>query len=396
MYDLKYMKLKPLHYFIILSLFLNIFFCIYYLILFEHTKSEFLTDFSKQKNEYKNISFHNGLDFLITGKYHNEANYNRIPLKFKKTVRPIIWKLSENSSGIQIRFKTNSPEIVAKWKVKKISNQQNMSKTGTSGIDLYCLINGKWQYVNTGLASGLTNSSSLISDMDTTSKEFMINLPLYNKTESLEIGIKKGFSISKGLDNLKFKKPIVFYGTSITQGESASRPGMAYPSIIGRNLDVEIVNMGFSGNGTFEESIGNIVCEIDPMLIVLDCTPNSNPDIIKKNSLKLIQQIRKCHPTSPILLIESITREYSNFKKSDENVFGSEKFINAQNKELQKSYSKATSLGITNIHYLNSENLIGLDHDATVDGTHLSDLGHYRMAHNVQNKIIEILNINFN
>lgn len=388
MYHLKY--LKPKHCFFIFSLSLNLFFFVFYLVYFDK-KIEFLSDNKDKVANLKNVTFHSGLDFVTTGKYHNEANYNRLPQKFKKTVRPIIWKLSQNSSGIQIRFNTNSPEIVAKWKISKNSEQLNMSKTGTSGIDLYCLVNGKWQFVNTGLAAGINNTYLLISDMDTISKEFLINLPLYNKTESLEIGIKKGFHIKKGNNNIKSEKPIVFYGTSITQGGSASRPGMSYPTIIGRNLNVEVLNMGFSGNGIFEESIGNVLCEIDSKLIVLDCTPNSNPNIIKKNTLQLIQQIRKCHTTTPILLVESITREYSNFKKTNSTVFGSKEYILAQNKELQKSYLKALSIGIKDIHYLNTENLIGFDHDATVDGTHLSDLGHYRLARNVQKKIIEIL-----
>ncbi|WP_353140568.1 SGNH/GDSL hydrolase family protein [Pseudopedobacter sp.] len=347
-----------------------------------------------EKKVLDDLLYFNGFSFRITGKYHQEKNFNRLPAKYEKIVRPAVWGLSKNSSGISIHFTTNSPVIAAKWKLMSYPRMSNMTPIAASGLDLYCLVDGQWQYVNSGIPSGLNNEKTLISDMDTCYKEFLLNLPLYDGVENIEIGINPNFSISAP-ENIIYKinKPIVFYGTSITQGASASRPGMVYTSIISRKLSVETINLGFSGNGRFESSVGQALCEIDASLFVIDCTANSHPDTIKNNTVKLLQQIRECKPNTPILLVESIIREYSYFKKSDESTFGSRKYILAQNNELKKSFNEAKNIGIDNLYYLESDGLIGYDHEGTIDGTHLTDLGSYRMAEKMETKIIEILKL---
>jgi hypothetical protein len=348
----------------------------------------------KIMDPFTDIKYFEASSFEIKGKYHKENNFYRLPSKYENIVRSVVWSLSKQSAGISVRFSTNSPIISAKWILISNSNMANMSKIGSCGLDLYCLTNSSWQYVNSGIPTGLKNESLLISNMDTTLKTFLINLPLYDGVESIQIGINKKFKISAPVQDIdKLKRPIVFYGTSITQGGSASRPGMAYPSIISRKLKVETINLGFSGNGRFEESVGQVLCDIEAALFVIDCTPNSAPDTIRKNALQLIMQIRKCKPDTPILLVESIFREYSFFIMTDENTFGGSLYIKAQNKELRISFIDAVQKGIKNLYYLEGNDLIGSDHEGTVDGTHLSDLGQYRLAEKVGAKIIEILKL---
>ncbi len=339
------------------------------------------------------LEYFDGYSFQVRGKYHQEKNYKRLPAEYEGIVRPAVWDLSTSSSGISIWFRTNSPAIGAKWELFKDKEMANMTKIGSSGIDLYCYVDGKWQYVNSGAPKGVENEKLLISDMDTAYKDFLINLPLYNGVGKFEIGIVKGYSVMKSEMGNNGKGPIVFYGTSITQGASASRPGMAYPSIISRNLNIETINLGFSGNGKFEEAVGQALCETGAGLIVLDCTPNSSPGLIRENALKLLLQIRECMPNVPILLVESIMREFAHFKKSGATVFGGKKYIESQNSELRATYDKARSMGVEKLYYLESEGFIGSDHEATTDGSHLSDLGMVRIADKIQNKIIEILGL---
>ncbi len=339
------------------------------------------------------IEYIDGLSLAVLGKCHSEENYSRLPDKYKNVVRPVVWNLSQHSAGINIRFKTNSPEIWVKWELMGFSPKANMTAIGASGLDLYCRKDDKWQYVNSGIPKQIKNEALLISDMETSSKEFMINLPLYEGVKKIEIGVVQGYEILKSDDLQEEDLPIVFYGTSITQGASASRPGMAYPSIISRNLGVETINLGFSGNGKFEKSVGEVLCDFDSKLLVLDCTPNSSPEVINENALDLILQFRSCHPNVPILLVESIIREYSHFKITDSTVFGSRQYINRQNQALKEAYYKAREMGVEQLYYLEADNLIGHDHEATVDGTHLSDLGMMRIAEAVQNKIEAILKL---
>ena len=104
----------------------------------------------------------------------------------------------------------------------------------------------------------------------------------------------------------------------------------------------------------------------------------------------------ECKPKTPILLIESIIREQSFFRKNDDVTFAGSKFIQEQNNELSRSFDGAINLGIKDLYYLESENLIGSDHEGTVDGTHLSDLGQVRLAEKIETKIKEILNSGLN
>ncbi len=349
------------------------------------------TTIQKQITSANDIVYYDAFLFEIEGKYHDEKNYNRLASGYEKIVRPEVWGLSKNSAGISVRFSTNSTSINVKWKVNGSPSINHMNKIGVGGVDLYCFMNGQWQYVSSGIPSGSVNSLSMISNMDTTTKEFLVNLPLYSTVESVEIGADKNAIISKPIKNLlKNQKPIVFYGTSITQGGSASRPGMAYPAIISRNYSVETINLGFSGNGRFERSVGLALCDIDAAMYVIDCTPNSFPDTIKKNALSLIKQLRACKPDAPILLVESILRENSFLNKAESTTAGSLKWIEAQNKELKKAFEDSKELGIEKVYYLEATNLLGTDHEGTVDGTHLTDLGFFRIADVIGKKIKKI------
>jgi hypothetical protein len=338
--------------------------------------------------------FINGLELSVYGKYHNEQNFNRLPTKYADIVRPIVWELSKNSSGISISFLTNSPYIKARWSLMNNTYLSNMTAIAASGLDLYVRNNNSFQYVSSGIPIALNNECTLISNMDSTLKEFRLYLPLFNGIDAIEIGIADNATITTPTQVAGKINPIVFYGTSITQGGSASRPGMAYPSIISRSLNIEIINFGFSGNGRFEQSVGQALNEIEASIYVIDCTPNSHPDTIAQNALKLISQLTNKQTnkqTTPILLIESIYRTPAYLKHEPDSVFGTFSFITKQNQELLMAYEQALEQGFTNIHYLDNHSLIGSDKEGTVDGTHFTDLGHFRMATVVQRKLENIL-----
>ncbi|MGD1892962.1 MAG: SGNH/GDSL hydrolase family protein [Cyclobacteriaceae bacterium] len=328
----------------------------------------------------------------ILGKFHAEEGYHRLPATFQDRVRPPVWSLSRNTAGLAVRFATNAPALHAKWGLSGEKTLSNMTGFAVSGLDLYAWVGEKWQYVNSGVPRSRTNDKKLISDMDSTLKEFLLYLPLYNGVESLSIGTDSAYSILPPQQLLiQNDEPIVFYGTSITQGASASRPGMAYPSIISRRLNREVVNLGFSGNGLFEAAVGEALCQIEAGLYVIDCTHNAAPDIIKANARDLIRQLHRCWPDTPILLVESIIREYAYFKTSDATTFGSMEYLKAQNASLSRTFQSARQEGIENIYYLPADDLLGDDHEGTTDGTHLSDLGNYRMAAQLEKQILSII-----
>ncbi len=327
--------------------------------------------------------------FEVIGKLPNTGTYARLPISAKEIVRQPVWQLSRHSAGISVRFSSNSTSIKVRWTLNDNSTRSNMTPIASKGLDLYAYVDDKWQFVGVAKPTGtIQNESEVISGMETENREYLLNLPLYDGISSLEIGVDKGATFGKPRQKIiDTSRPIVFYGTSITQGASASRPGLTYPALLQRYFNKAVINLGFSGNGRFEKEIAEFIMTANPSLIVLDCTPNSRSDTIKKNLPKTIDYIRSINDTTPIILVESIIREYAFFKRDDKTVFGTISFINEQNNALKEVYEIKSEI-YKNLFYLSNEYLIGQDHEATIDGTHFNDLGHYR-AYEVLRQVIE-------
>src|SRR5258705_7674130 len=131
--------------------------------------------------------------------------------------------------------------------------------------------------------------------------ESLLHLPLYNGVSSVEIGLPKTATLARTTDRPKDRaRPILFYGTSITQGGCASRPGMVHTAILGRRHDRPIINLGFSGNGKMEPELADLLAELDPAVYVLDCLPNMTAEEVEQRVEPFVRTLRKAHPTTPI------------------------------------------------------------------------------------------------
>ena len=143
-----------------------------------------------------------------------------------------------------------------------------MTDAGIKGVDLYEKRDQNWYYIGTCLPNGKENDQILFEDIERKKREYCLFLPLYDTLIDMRIGLDDDSSI----ENITFQnKPLVFYGTSITQGGCASRPGLAHTNIISRELGYECINLGFSGNGHLENSVGAIMSDIDASLYVVEC-----------------------------------------------------------------------------------------------------------------------------
>ncbi|HTA63607.1 MAG TPA: SGNH/GDSL hydrolase family protein [Bacteroidia bacterium] len=323
--------------------------------------------------------------FEVLGQLPGITNFARLPNTAKDKVSNEIWSLSRHSTGVCIKFVTNSPAIKVKWTTTYNPSTYDMVLTGLRGVDLYCNVNKKWQYVNTAKFESRYNEELMLENADSTFKEYMLILPSYDEIATAEIGIIDRFSIKKPDTKISATPPIVIYGTSITQGAAASRPGSSYTSLLARALNKNVINLGFSGNGKFEKVFADYMVSAKPALIILDCTPNSNPEEIKKNLPELINAIRAKDEKVPILLIESLMRENAYFNKTLKAA------VQNQNNTLKQTYNELNKQGVKGLHYLASEKLVGDDHEGTSDGTHPNDLGHYRFFIEVKKKLDEIL-----
>lgn len=326
------------------------------------------------------LKYINATNFELTGKGFTDTEnvYDRLPSYLNGKTRPPVWSLSKNCSGLAIRFRTNSPVIAAKWEVTGDVVMNHFAPSGIKGLDLYCLKNGKWQFVNSARPAGKTTTTVIIDHMSGNDMEYMLYLPLYDGLVNLEIGVKSTAAIGNPLvDSPRKEKPVVFYGTSITQGGCASRAGMAYPSQLSRMLNRQIINLGFSGNGQLDLEIAEAMATIDASCFVMDCLPNVTTAQMNEKYVRFLELIREKKPEVPILLVESILFPHMYF---DQTVFS---LLQEKNSVLHKIYTEQKKKGDRHLYYMKAGQLIGNDSEATVDGVHLTDLGFLRMAQNL-------------
>lgn len=322
------------------------------------------------------IVFYGRQHFLIEGTVIadslKESPYDRLPISYKDKVRKPVWDLSKSSAGVSVRFYSNSTSLHLKWSILNDFQMNHMAFTGIKGVDLYTKLNDIWCYVTTARPTDIINEQELIKNMSSEFREFKLFLPLYDGITKLEVGIDHTASIKKA--SSKDTKPIVFYGTSITQGGCASRPGMAHTSIISRKLDLDCINYGFSGNGRMETPIVELISKIDANFYVIECLQNMDVDQVKERVRPLVDIIRNKHPLTPIVLVENLMYKMAFL---DQNI---EAELIQENLALQNEYDKIIKSGIQNIFYINDSYNSLTDNEGTVDGVHLTDLGFYRYA----------------
>ena len=334
------------------------------------------------------LQYHTIDNLSILGRaFPNQTFYQRFPDSLASLLREPVWQLSKNSTGIAICFETNSTQISAKWKTGATTSFPHVANTLVKGLDLYALDHDQWYYVGIGKPNHpVYQEASIVKDLDGSLKQFVLYLPDYETIDSLFIGIDSTALLQSNSRSVFTKhKPIVFYGTSIVQGASAMRSGMAYPAIIERQLKTETINLGFSGNGQLDSMLAVIMSTIDASCYVIDCGPNLSPQQAKERTLPFLKQLKKLSPNTPILLIEQINYPTARFVASvDEK-------IKQINKNFADAFDTLQKEGVTGIYYLPAKGLIGEDGEATVDGVHLTDLGFYRMAQSIIKKLKTIL-----
>jgi hypothetical protein len=317
-----------------------------------------------------------------------EDFFDRLPAKAKGMVRPGVWGLSKNSAGLCVRFASNSDRIAVRWTViSKTLGMDHMPATAVSGVDLYVKGVGSWRWIAIGRAQAApTNESVLAEDIPPGPHEYMLYLPLYNGIKSLEIGIKPGTVLAPAPARPAGRdKPICFYGTSITQGGCASRPGMAYTAIIGRSLDWPVINLGFSGNGPMDAELGVLLAEIDAAAYVLDCLPNMTTRMVEERVGPFVKNLRKARPQTPIVLVESVPCQGEAFLPKERQA------VADKNAALRKAYERLKSEGVQGLTCVSNRGLTGTDGEGSVDGVHLTDLGFLRFAETLEPVLRQVL-----
>ncbi|GAB5402560.1 MAG: SGNH/GDSL hydrolase family protein [Aureliella sp.] len=299
--------------------------------------------------------------------------FDRFPASAKGSVTKNVWNLSRDSAGMMVRFKTDATAIHLHYKLMDTGlAMPTMPATGVSGVDLYARDGeGQWRWVQVTKPSKQEMKVQLAGGLKPGFREYAAYLPLYNGVEFMSIGVTLK---SKFVRMAPREKPIVFYGTSITHGACASRPGMVHTAILGRRFDRPVVNLGFSGNGRMDQAVGEFLVQVDASVYVIDCLPNMNADAVSKKCVPLVKQIRAAKPQTPVVLVEDRRNTNSWITPSRD------AHHTANHKALRDAFAQLQAAGIEHLYYISGDELYGTDGEGATDGSHASDLGFMRQA----------------
>ncbi len=311
--------------------------------------------------------------------FDKEKEFCRLPAKIiskESSLNDGAKGLSWCTSGAMIRFKTNSSDIAIRAELRDKGIMDHMPLSGQSGFDLYFRTDKGLSFHRNIRPSSATPDfveGVFAENLDGEMRECVIYLPLYNGIKTMEIGLAPGTKV-KAPSMLKHQDPILFYGSSITQGGCASRPGNAYTHFLTRWLDANMINLGFSGCGRGEIEMAECIASLKLSAFVMDYDHNApNPEHLEKTHEIFFRTIREKHPHLPIVIAS----------KCD---FDNNVEINSKRREIiKRTYSNAVKAGDRKVYFVDGEKMFGqTDRDAcTVDGCHPNDIGFLRMAETI-------------
>ena len=333
------------------------------------------------------------VDFYGLYEPRGEAPFRRMPPDVAQSVSKSVFSLSQHTSGGRIHFKTDSKTIaIHVIQRKKTSFFPHMTCLGTSGFDLYRIENGKQVFVQAMLPP-VNRDADFVAVAELRGEgeyEYILNFPLYDWVSELYLGLDKGATLKRGTPYASGNKPVVFYGSSITQGGCASRPGLNYCSVLSRWLDVDFVCLGFSGSCMAEPEMAQYLASMDAAVFVLAYDGNApDPAYLQATHEPLFQTIRRAHPKTPIILTSNYFLGALISTEEDQATCDERRQI------IKTTYDNAVAAGDAYVWYVDSQGVFSAygGNDCTVDGCHSNDLGFYLMAKSLEPALREAIGL---
>ena len=304
--------------------------------------------------------------FKIYGVFKEDGKYRRMPEKVAKEVSEGVYSLHSHTAGGRIRFVTDSEYIALNIVYGRISRFSHMPLSGSSGFDIYAdnrytkTIMPPWDVAD--------KHEGICEFTDKKEREITISFPIYTEVKDVYIGLQQNCTI-KEAKPYKNSKPVVFYGSSITQGGCASRPGRCYQEILSRKFDCDYINLGFSGSAKAEDVMIDYVKNLDMSVFVFDYDYNApTTEHLRNTHEKMFKVVRENHPDIPVVMMSRPKHILSEIEEERRGI-------------VETTYKNALSSGDKNVYFLDGKALTVLCKDeGTVDGCHPNDFGFAAMA----------------
>ncbi len=338
------------------------------------------------KIEREGLKFYNALyePFKIYGVFMEDGKFRRMPEKVAESVSKFVLTLHARTAGGRVRFRTDSPFIAINVKMENVYRSPHFALTGSAGFDLYVNDGSGEMYIRSFVPPyNIEDGYESITDIPHVVKDGMrditINMPLYSEVKEIHIGLQEDAKIEAPTPYVN-EKPIVYYGSSITQGGCASRPGNCYQALISRRFNCDYINRGFSGSAKAEDEIIEYIKGLDMSMFVFDYDYNApDTDHLKITHEKMFLAIRQAHPDIPIIIMPAPKYPRTDWHEERRNV-------------VRQTYDNAIARGDKNVYYIDGYELMALcKDDGTVDGVHPTDFGFFSMAKAIGNVIEKLI-----
>ena len=295
----------------------------------------------------------------------------RLPERMREKVAAHVWKLAHDPSGGRIRFATDSTALAVRVQFSGEPCLHNMSRVGNFGIDLW--VDGEYWRPLFPREGETAVQETLFEGKSAKRREICIYTPIHAPLTFHAIGLSDGAAIEAPAP-FAMDKPIVYYGTSITQGECACRASMTHPAILARSLNMDFINLGWSGAGQGEPELAEAVAEIDAACYVMDyCQNHPTREGLEEVYAEFLQVIREQRPDTPIVCITPIFSTGAIWAEPDIHI--------ARREVIAAAVEGWARMGDGNITLVEGHDLLGPDdRDKLIDATHPNTCGLAQMA----------------
>ena len=344
--------------------------------------------FGESNIKEPDVRYHTVLEepFSLYGFYQprKEGGFKRLPDEIGRNVNSGVAQLYTNTAGGRVRFSTDSGYVIIRAKMPTVSKFAHMPLTGSSGFDLYEDDPAGYRPSFCGTFHPdvkMTDGYVSILRFKTRETRYLtINFPLYNDVSSLEIGLQEDATLGEGL-SYRNARPVVFAGSSITQGGCASRPGNCYQNMIARRLNLDYINLGFSGSFKAEELMVDYMAGLPMSAFVSDYDHNApTVEHLRDTHCRMYQRIREKNPDLPYVMISK-----PDFFRHEENAV-------LRRNVILDTFRFALEQGDKNVYYIDGEGFFKgeWEDSCTVDTTHPNDLGFHFMAESIGNTLAKL------
>lgn len=326
--------------------------------------------------------------FEIYGLYNakTETRFKRLPDEIGQNVNEGVAQLYLNTAGGRLRFATDSRYIAIKAEMPGMCAYPHSAFTGTAGFDLYMNdpVTDSSRFIKSFIPDikATDGYESVIYLPDNKMRFFTVHFPTYACVTNLYIGLQESATVAEGM---KYRPldPVVYYGSSITQGGCAMRPGNTYQAIVSAHMNMDYINLGFSGSGKGEDLIVDYMANLKMSAFVSDYDHNAPTlEHLEATHCKLYQKIREKHPDIPYIILSK--PDFSGCVwpgYTEENVKRRDVIID--------TFRYAREQGDKNVYWIDGEGLFRGPYfnSCSVDACHPTDMGFALMADAVEHEL---------